>query len=601
MIKQNQRGQILILSFITLGVVLFTVLFIIAGAQVYFQNASYAVNREKALALAEAGIDKALASLNKTAGTYNGEVETGMGGGVFSVNITSEGTNDKIIESTGYVPNKAKAKAKRTIKVTTSKGVGVAFNYGVQVGEGGLELGNTNTVKGSIYSNGSIIMGNDNIIEGGAWVAAGIAPLANQETDCSGANCADYFFGRDISGQNRLDVAMSFQPSVTDKIRKVSLKIKKRGSPPDETVRIMSDDNGQPKKNDVLATGILVSSLVTEEYPIDDWIDITFSSNPTLSAGTKYWIVIDTSSDVNNYWSWQNDLAQSYNSGQPEWSPNWNTGNPTWNNFSGDLSFKVYMGGTINSITSGNNTIIQGDARANTINGLRINGHAYYHSDQSITNSIVGESPCPNPNCHPGSDDPSPQAFPISQANIDSWKTEAENAGFLVQPTCGSAVAWGPGKFTGDLTLGSNCSVKVKTPIYITGNLILDNSNTITLDSTYGTESGIIVIDGQATLGNSNKFLGTGVGNSILVLLTTYESTINDAIAIGNVGNTGVFYAGKGIIKPGNNNVFKEITAWKIRITNGSVIDYETGLASILFSSGPGGVYSLLKGTYQVK
>jgi len=73
---------------------------------------------------------------------------------------------------------------------------------------------------------------------------------------------------------------------------------------------------------------------------------------------------------------------------------------------------------------------------------------------------------------------------------------------------------------------------------------------------------------------------------------------------IGNGSNTGVFYADKGIIEPGNNNNFKEITAWEIEITNDSVIDYETGLASILFSSCstcPGGTYSLVKGTYQVK
>ncbi|MBI2334602.1 hypothetical protein HYU96_02260 [Candidatus Daviesbacteria bacterium] len=131
----------------------------------------------------------------------------------------------------------------------------------------------------------------------------------------------------------------------------------------------------------------------------------------------------------------------------------------------------------------------------------------------------------------------------------------------------------------------------------------MGNDNRFTLDSSYGTGSGIIVIDGQASMGNENKLLGTGEGNSILALLTTYDSRNNNnsAITIGNIGNTGVFYADKGIIDPGNENQFKEITAWKIKITNESVIDYETGLASILFSSGPSGSYSLVKGTYQIK
>lgn len=597
MIKQSESGQILVLVFAALGIVLFTVLFIIGGAQIYFNNALYSANSEKATALAEAGIDKALASLNATGGSYNGETETFLGDGTYSVTVTSVDAASKLIEATGYIPNKEKPKVKRTIKVTTSRGTGVAFNYGIQVGEGGLELGNINTVKGTVYSNGNITMGNDNVITGGVWVAAGVAPTANQQTDCEGSNCTDYFFGRNIDGQDRLDVGMSFKPSFTDKLRKVSIKIKKTGNPSDVTIRIMGDDNGKPKRNDVFATGTLSSSLVTEAY---GWIDVTFSSNPTLSAGTTYWVMIDTSADTNNYWSWQNDLAQSYNNGQPKWSPNWSTGNPIWNSFSGDLSFRVYMGGIINSLLSGNGTVIQGDARANTISGVRIDGDAYY---QSITSSIVGGSLCPNSHCHPGSEDPAPQAFPISDANITSWKTQAESAGAITQPICDSAVAWGPGKYAGDLIVQNSCHIKIKTPIWITGNLTMGNYNRFILDSSYGTGSGVIVIDGRASMGNENWFLGTGEGNSILVLLTTYDSRTNNnsAITIGNIGNTGVFYADKGIIDPGNQNNFKEITAWKIKMTNESIIDYETGLASILFTSGPGGAYSLVKGTYQVK
>ncbi|MBI2017862.1 hypothetical protein HYS92_02320 [Candidatus Daviesbacteria bacterium] len=595
LITHNQKGQILLIIFVVLAVVLFSILFIVTGSQIYYTNSTYSNNVEAANNLAEAGVDKALESLNKTGGTYSGEDETNLGDGSFSVQITSKDAGIKIIESTGYIPNKTNPKVKRTIKIETSKGVGASFIYGIQVGEGGLELGNNNTVSGSIYSNGSIIMGNNNDITGDAWVAAGIPPTSDQQTDC--LTCVDYLFGKTIDGQTRLDVAQSFKPSITDKIRKVTLKIKKIGNPPDATVRIMGDDNGKPKKQDVFATGTLSGSLVTSEY---GWIDVTFFTNPTLSADTTYWIMIDTSSDINNFWSWQNDLAQSYNGGVPKWSPNWSAGNPTWNSFSGDLSFKTYMGGTTNFILSGNGTTVVGDVHANTIDRLIIGKDAYY---QTITNSTVSGSSCPNVNCHPGSEDPPPKTFPISEANILGWKNEAAISGSLTQPTCGSQTAWGPGKFTGSLTLGNQCIIKVKTPIWITGDITMGNENRFILDSSYGTSSGIIITDGQVDMGNQNKLLGTGEGNSILVLLSTYDSRTNNnsTITIGNIGNTGVFYADKGIIDPGNNNQFKEITAWKIKITNDSIIDYETGLASILFSSGPSGSYSLIKGTYQVK
>lgn len=586
---RKESGQILIIVFVALGVVLFTVLFIIAGAQIYYQNAFYALNGEQAVALAEAGVDKALASLNKTGGSFNGDQEVNLGDGSFSTTITSKDAATKIITATGYIPDKVNPKVKRTVVMEVSRGVGVAFVYGMQVGEGGLELGNQNLIKGTIYSNGSIIMGNGNTITGGAWVAAGVPPTANQQTDCQ--TCVDYLFGKTVDGQNRLDVAQSFKPSVTDKIRKVSLKIKKIGNLPDVTVRIMADNSGEPKKNDVLATGTLSSSLVTAEY---GWIDVTFSTNPTLSGGTTYWMMIDTSSNDQNFWAWQNDLAQSYSQGQPAWSSNWSAGNPTWNSFSGDLSFKAYMGGTTNSILSGNNTVVQGDVHANTIDRLIIQKDAYY---QVITNSQVSG------NSYPGSEDPPPKTFPISEANITGWKNEAAATGAISQPVCGSQTAWGPGKFSGNLNLGNQCIIKVKTPIWIAGDITMGNENRFTLDPSYETGSGTIVLDGRAIMGNQNQLLGTGQGNSILVLLTTYDSRTNNnsAITIGNIGNTGVFYADKGIIDPGNENRFKEITAWKIKITNESIIDYETGLASILFTSGPTGGYSLVKGTYQVK
>src|SRR3990167_9265004 len=118
---KNQSGQILIVVFIALGVVLFTVLSIITGAQVYFQNSQHSVDGEKAVALAEAGIDKALNSLNKTGGSYNGESETSVGDGSYSVTITSTDAATKVIEATGYMPNKTKPKLKKTIKVTSSR------------------------------------------------------------------------------------------------------------------------------------------------------------------------------------------------------------------------------------------------------------------------------------------------------------------------------------------------------------------------------------------------------------------------------------------------------------------------------------------------
>lgn len=590
MIKK-EKGQILVVVFVAMGVVLFTVLSIIAGAQIYFQNAAYSIDSEKAAALAEAGVDKAITALNKTGGNYGGEQETILGDGSYSMTITTKDAAAKLIEVTGYIPNKDKAKVKRTIKISASKGVGVAFVYGVQVGEGGLQLGNNNQVQGSIYSNGNITAGSNNTITGDAFVAGGPAGSPDQETDCEGSNCTDFIFGRSVAGLNQLDVAQSFKPSISEKLNKISIKLRKIGSPADVSVRIMKDKDGKPDKNNVLATGTLYASLVSSSF---SFIDVTFNTTPNLTADTTYWIMIDTSENQSNHWSWQNDLAQSYTRGSPVWSSNWNTGNPTWTVIIGDLSFKTIMGGTVTSIRAGNNSRVNGDVHANTIENLTIGRDAYY---KTIINSSVGGTSYPN------SDDPPPKVFPISDANVLDWQNQATTNGVITGDisTCQSTLE--SRKYVGNVSFDNNCVVTVKSPVWITGNLTLNNRNTLKLDPSFGLSSGILIVDGVVNLGNDNILQGSGTGSSILMILSTYDSRSNgiSAIKINNTGNSGVFYAHKGIIEPGNNNQYKELTAWQIKLTNDSVINYETGLSSTLFSSGPSGSYSLVKGTYQVK
>lgn len=587
----TEKGEIFPLVIIATMVVLMSTLVTITGSQLYFQNASYAADAEKATNLAEAGIDKALQSLNKTGGSYSGETETFLGDGSYAVKITTKDAITKIIESTGYLPDKNKAKVKRTVKIESSKGLGASFVYGVQVGDGGLQLDHGNTVVGSVYSNGSVTSNQNNSITGDVWVAGGPQATSDQETDCQGANCTDFIFGKNISGEDRLDTAQSFKPSAANTLNRISIKIKKISNPADVTVRILGDKEGQPDKNNVLATGTLFAALISQSY---SFIDVTFSSTPQLSADTTYWMMLDTSSDFSNYWSWQNDLAGSYTRGLPKWSPNWNIGNPSWSSFAGDLSFKIIMGGAITSISSTHNLAVGGNAHANTIQNLTIQKDAYY---KTISGSTV------NGQSFPDSADPPPKVFPISDANINDWKNQAQNSGVTNSDITSCPSVLGPGKIAGNVSLQNRCVINVKSPVWITGNFIMNNDNILRLDSSFGPTSGVIMIDGQVDFKDNNKVEGSGVGSSILMVLSNFDSRTNNipAIAIKNNGNTGVFYANVGIIEPGNNNQFKELTAWGIRLVANSTLTYETGLSSTLFSTGPSGSYSLVKGTYQVK
>lgn len=585
----KESGQILLLTFVALGVVLFTVLFVIAGAQTYFQNAVYSIETEKATALAEAGVDKALVYLNKTGGTYNGEEETLYGDGSFSVAIGNIDESNKILQVTGYIPNKTNPKIKRTISAQASKGMGVAFVYGLQVGNGGLTLGNGSTINGSIYSNGNIIGGNNANLKGDVYVAGAGQITFDQESDCFGTNCQDFIFGKNISGENRQDIAQSFKLANGGVLNKISLKLKKVGLPANPTVRIMADDNGQPDKNNVLATGALLANLATADA---SFVDVTFDSIPSLGNNT-YWIMAHTSLNNSNYWVWSLDLGQGYSQGLPKWSSSWQAG--SWNNISGDLGFQIFLGGSASSINLGNNSIVNGNVHANTIAGnMTILKNAYYQ--------ILGSAVTVSGAKYPNSQDPAPNVFPMSDANIANWKVSAEAAG-VSSGDIECVATLGPGKIAGKVSLGQNCNVKLISPVWITGTLDLGNNTKITLDQSLGAASGIIIVDGKVTLGNGIDLVGSGTVGSYLMLLSTYNSTLNNEVAIdsGNSSISGILYAPQGKVQLANGASFKEITAWQIDLGNTAELNYQSGLASAFFSSGPSGTFSLVKGTYQVK
>lgn len=597
-LKLTQAGSIFPITMIALTSVLVITVVLISNSFTLKESSRYSLDKLEAVTLAEAGVEKAIASLNVNP-SYNGENESELGQGSYSVAVTSIDSNNKVVEATGYIPNKTDPKIKQAIKIQISKGEGISFPYGLQVGEGGLHMGNTSILNGSVYSNGNISIGNSSVITGDVWVAGGTQPGANQEWECVSPNCQDYIFGKSVSGESRLDVAQSFQLTDDAVINKIALKLKKFGSPPNITVRILGDNSNKPDKNKVKASGTLSANLVTGNY---GYVDVTFSSSPNLSGNTRYWIVLDTSNDANNYWYIESDALQGYSNGSPKWSPNWQASSPVWTSITGDFSFKIYSGGQVTKFTGGNPSTVNGDLRANTIESVTINGDAYY---QTITGATV------NGASYPGSVDPAPEAFPISQANIDAWKQEALDAG-----TTGGNLTYGnsctanlgPGKLEGNLTVGNNCTITVTSPYWIEGNLVTGNSFTMKLPASAGSTSGIVIISGTTVIGNGCQnfacgFKGSGTEGSYLMLLSLFDSTSNGtpAITAGNSSFSGIFYTPKGLVSLGNGASFREVSAWRIDTGNGGTLTYEQGMSDVFFSAGPTGAFSVIKGTYQLK
>lgn len=114
-------------------------------------------------------------------------------------------------------------------------------------------------------------------------------------------------------------LAQSIQVTGDQSVGTIKLWLKKVGSPTGNlTVTIESDSSGAPSGSPISngTAGTVAASTLSTSY---GWITFTFSTPPTLTGSTTYWIVLDTSDSISetNYVQWGADgSAPGYANGE---------------------------------------------------------------------------------------------------------------------------------------------------------------------------------------------------------------------------------------------------------------------------------------------
>ncbi len=412
-----------------------------------------------------------------------------------------------------------------------------------------------------------------------------------------------------------VDLAQSFVPAATQRVVKADIYLKKVGSPANATVRIVTNNSGVPSTTSI-AGGTLNASQVTGSY---GWLTVSFSTTPSLTAGTPYWLLIDAVSDASNYLVWGGDSPGGYASGAGQKSADWSQGN--WSAVGGDLDFKVYMGGTdhqlysvdvdgnasahtIDSADIGGNanaftlvdTNVGGNVVADSISGCAIGGNASYNTKTDCTVGGTQTTPTTPP------DDPPHVALPISAATLTQWKTEAANGGTCIQPQCDAqgnlnvsdTLSLGPKKITGNVTFSTNATLNITGNIWVAGSVTFANGCIVQLDSGYGANSGVLLSDGMINVANTCTFQGSGQPGSFVMLLTDKVDPNNTVLSVGNTSTGVIYYATDGRIDFSNNASAQEATGYGMTLAQGVTINYTAGLANSQFSSGPSGGWSII-------
>lgn len=260
------------------------------------------------------------------------------------------------------------------------------------------------------------------------------------------------------------------------------------------------------------------------------------------------------------------------------------------------IAGKGYIDNTI--IVARNGNRIEGlkvgqDASAHTCENSEITGDLTYVSGGSVVNCTAGGFIKNQPN------EISPQPLPISESQINNWKTDALSGGILTSDYLLTKAV----DFLGPIQIGTKAEPKnltidngarlvVRGTIYVTGTITFDNNAIIELDvNSYGPTSGIIAGDGKIITRNNAILRGSGQEGSYILILSTSSSLdpANPAILIANNAEGAIFYANSGLISLLNGMRAREVTGYKVLINNNAEVEYESGLQNSSFSGGTGG------------
>ncbi len=588
------------MSVVFLGIFFATATAYLTSITTLSRSARYDIASTQALSIAEAGIDQAVYQLNQNA-SYTGETNTALGAGVFTVTITSTSGSTKQVTVTGYVPNSTSPLATKTVRTTIGIDANIiSFNYGVQAGAGGFVMNGGATINGSVYANGSIQATNGVHITGSATAANSTALTADQTNDqpstissCTTSTCQSF-----ASTTATQDIAQSFKISSATSLNNIQFYIKKVSTPSDATVRIVNDNAGSPS-TDVLMTGTLSASSVTTSF---GWVTVTLPATPVLDPDQTYWVIIDAAANSSKYYVIGTN-TNGYANGTAmvgRYGTSWSATSPSGL----DLYFRLYTGGTTSMI--GGNTYATGvyvgttgsdNAWAHTVQGATVTGIIYCQ-----TSSYTNKS------CTTSQSDPTPQSMPLSDGNIQDWEDEAAAGGTISgNYTVGSAGATlGPKKITGNLLVNGGGTLTVSGTLWVQGSVTATGGGHVKLASSYGSSDGTIVSDGTITVDGGADFAGSGTSGSYPFLITTSACPAeagcsgSDAVSLSGGAGTVAVIAQNGNATINGGSALKEITAKQITMSGGASLIYDSGLINANFSSGPGGSWTYVPGTYVI-
>lgn len=369
------------------------------------------------------------------------------------------------------------------------------------------------------------------------------------------------------------------------------------------TVTSAHEFNGVEGRYEISATG--TDATVVRNATANLYLGSGASFNFGVQTGNGGFEMGNGSSVIGNVFS--NGSVQKVGGGNATIYGDVISGGPT------GLIAEIHATGTARARTIRDSTIGI-DAYAYEIDGGQVVGNAY--CDTINGGAVTGSGGCLTYEPEQGT-----TSLPITDEEIAAIQQDILDTGTVIaatDPEC----AGGEYFIDTDITLGFvkiECDFRVKKQgsatvltltgsIWVEGNITFEGGPTVEIDGAVGNRTVPIIADnqfatatsGMITVQNGTTFTGSGSPKSYVLLI----SQNNDAATGGTHNKTAISlgqsssgdlltYAGHGRITLGNSVALKEITAYLVSIGNSASITYESGLVNVLFTSGPGGGYTI--------
>ncbi len=287
-------------------------------------------------------------------------------------------------------------------------------------------------------------------------------------------------------------------------------------------------------------------------------------------------------------------------------------GGVTMNNGS-TVNGNLFSNGSVSGIgtITGDATVAMGSATT-SLSGITVNGNVWAYALSSCTISgsasygtMTGCSVAGTKN--PGITPAAPAALAIPDNQIAAWEATAAGGGVITGPyTVSGTQTMGPKKIEGNLTVTNGAALVLSGPVWVNGNVTISNNASLLVSPATGSSGAILIADktgGAATGGGvvlSNNISASGNGTTGSFPMIISMNTGNMAISISNNAASVILYAPHGGVDVSNGASANEITAKSLALHNNSSVNYQSGLQSASFSNGPGGSWTVVRGTYAI-